>query len=134
MAPDQIACAAMLPNSSPRLERKRASPCPRFESLARGSGAKNTRRAYKSERSGDIPALLEQQASGSPLLRTNFERMTDPIGEFDSLFPDRSSRRPIGGQLVERLRAAIQSGGLAEGTRILPSRELASRIGVSRNT
>ncbi|MDB5094881.1 MAG: PLP-dependent aminotransferase family protein [Candidatus Eremiobacteraeota bacterium] len=60
--------------------------------------------------------------------------MTDPTGEFESLFPDRSSRLPIGRQLVERLRAAIHNGGLAEGTRLLPSRELAARIGVSRNT
>lgn len=51
-----------------------------------------------------------------------------------SLFPDRTSHVPIGKQLVERLRAAIRSGALAEGTRLLPSREFAARIGVSRNT
>ena len=60
--------------------------------------------------------------------------LSGPIGDVTSLFPDRSSHVPIGKQLIERLRASIRSGALAEGTRLLPSREFAARIGVSRNT
>lgn len=60
--------------------------------------------------------------------------MIEPIPSLDSLFPDRSSPVPLGKQLVARLRASIRTGGLAAGTRLLPSRELAARIGISRNT
>ena len=51
-----------------------------------------------------------------------------------SLFPDPASPIPLSRQLVERLRLAIRSGSLAEGSRLLPTREFAVRIGVSRNT
>jgi GntR family transcriptional regulator / MocR family aminotransferase len=51
-----------------------------------------------------------------------------------SLFPDHASPVPLSRQLVQRLRHAIRSGSLAEGSRLLPTREFASRIGVSRNT
>jgi GntR family transcriptional regulator/MocR family aminotransferase len=54
--------------------------------------------------------------------------------DIDSLFPDHSSPIPLSRQLVQRLRHAIRSGALAEGSRLLPTREFASRIGVSRNT
>ena len=52
----------------------------------------------------------------------------------ESLFPDHASRVPLSRQLVQRLRNAIRAGGLAEGSRLLPTREFATRIGVSRNT
>jgi len=51
-----------------------------------------------------------------------------------SLFPDHASPVPLSRQLVQRLRHAIRSGSLAEGSRLLPTREFASRLGVSRNT
>jgi len=51
-----------------------------------------------------------------------------------SLFPDHASRVPLSRQLVQRLRNAIRAGALAEGSRLLPTREFATRIGVSRNT
>jgi GntR family transcriptional regulator/MocR family aminotransferase len=57
----------------------------------------------------------------------------EPIG-LESLFPDRSSGEPLGAQLVRRLRAAIASGFFPAASRLLPSRELASRLGLSRNT
>ncbi len=59
--------------------------------------------------------------------------MKEPIG-LESLFPDRSSSEPLGAQLVRRLRAAVESGFFAPAARLLPSRELAQRLGVSRNT
>lgn len=56
-----------------------------------------------------------------------------PIG-LEPLFPDRSSGEPLGGQLVRRLRGAIESGFFPAASRLLPSRELARRLGLSRNT
>ena len=57
----------------------------------------------------------------------------EPI-DLEPLFPDRASSEPLNSQLVRRLRNAIESGALASGTRLLPSRELAKRLGVARNT
>jgi GntR family transcriptional regulator / MocR family aminotransferase len=51
-----------------------------------------------------------------------------------SLFPDPTSPVPLSRQLLQRLRQAIRSGALAEGSRLLPTREFAARLGVSRNT
>ena len=51
-----------------------------------------------------------------------------------SLFPDPASPVPLSRQLLQRLRHAIRSGALAEGSRLLPTREFAARLGVSRNT
>jgi GntR family transcriptional regulator / MocR family aminotransferase len=51
-----------------------------------------------------------------------------------SLFPDRTSPVPLSRQLLQRLRQAIRSGALAPGSRLLPTREFAARLGVSRNT
>ena len=59
--------------------------------------------------------------------------MEEPI-ELGPLFPDRESREPLGQQLVRRLRGAIESSVFAPGAKLLPSRELARRLGVSRNT
>jgi GntR family transcriptional regulator/MocR family aminotransferase len=59
--------------------------------------------------------------------------MKEPIS-LEPLFPDRSSGEPLGTQLVRRLRTAIESGFFAAGSRLLPSRELAKRLGISRNT
>jgi GntR family transcriptional regulator / MocR family aminotransferase len=59
--------------------------------------------------------------------------MEEPIS-LEPLFPDRSSGEPLGTQLVRRLRTAIKSGFFAAGSRLLPSRELAKRLGISRNT
>jgi len=59
--------------------------------------------------------------------------MKEPIG-LEPLFPDRSAGEPLGAQLVRRLRGAIKSGFFPPDTRLLPSRELAQRLGLSRNT
>ena len=52
----------------------------------------------------------------------------------EALFPDRRSSEPLGRQLIRRLRAAIESGVFKPSTRLLPSRELAARLGLARNT
>jgi GntR family transcriptional regulator/MocR family aminotransferase len=59
--------------------------------------------------------------------------MKEPIS-LEPLFLDRSSAEPLGAQLVRRLRAAVETGFLPAASRVLPSRELARRLGVSRNT
>jgi GntR family transcriptional regulator/MocR family aminotransferase len=59
--------------------------------------------------------------------------MGEPI-ELGPLFPDRESGEPLGQQLVRRLRAAIESSVFPPGAKLLPSRELARRLGISRNT
>jgi GntR family transcriptional regulator / MocR family aminotransferase len=59
--------------------------------------------------------------------------MKEPIG-LEPLFPDRSSDEPLRGQLVRRLRGAIESGFFPESSRLLSSRELGKRLGLSRNT
>lgn len=59
--------------------------------------------------------------------------MKEPI-ILGALHPDRSSGEPLHRQIERRFRAAIESGVLASGTRMLPSRLLADRLGVSRNT
>lgn len=59
--------------------------------------------------------------------------MKEPI-DLEPLFPDRTSDESLGAQLVRRLRAAIESGFFPAASRLLPSRELALRLGVSRNT
>jgi GntR family transcriptional regulator / MocR family aminotransferase len=60
-------------------------------------------------------------------------KMKEPIN-LEPLFPDRASAEPLGAQLVRRLRAAVETGFFPAGSRLLPSRELARRLGVSRNT
>ena len=57
----------------------------------------------------------------------------EPI-DLEPLFPDRTSEEPIGAQLVRRLRNAIETGFFPPSSRLLPSRELAQRLGVARNT
>src|SRR5436189_5464523 len=47
---------------------------------------------------------------------------------------DRSSRQPLHDQLYLQLAAAISSGQIARGTRLPPSRKLATELGISRNT
>lgn len=59
--------------------------------------------------------------------------MKVPI-DLEPLFPDRASAEALGRQLVRRLRMAIESGFFPPASRLLPSRELAARLGVSRNT
>jgi GntR family transcriptional regulator/MocR family aminotransferase len=59
--------------------------------------------------------------------------MGEPI-DVESLFPDRGSGETLGAQLTRRLRHAIETGFFAPGARLLPSRELARRLGVARNT
>jgi GntR family transcriptional regulator / MocR family aminotransferase len=59
--------------------------------------------------------------------------MKVPI-DLEPLFPDRASAEALGAQLIRRLRAAIESGFFPPASRLLPSRELAARLGVSRNT
>lgn len=54
--------------------------------------------------------------------------------DLESLFPDRSSGETLYAQLVRRLRSAIESGFFPPSSRLLPSRELAKRLGVARNT
>jgi GntR family transcriptional regulator / MocR family aminotransferase len=60
-------------------------------------------------------------------------RMREPI-DLEPLFPDRASGEALGVQLVRRLRSTIESGFFPPATRLLPSRELARRLGISRNT
>jgi GntR family transcriptional regulator/MocR family aminotransferase len=57
----------------------------------------------------------------------------EPI-DVQALLPDRASGEPLYEQLVRRFRAGIERGVLAAGTRMLPTRQLAERLGVSRNT
>ena len=45
-----------------------------------------------------------------------------------------NSSSPLGVQVRERLREAIRFAGLPRGTRLPASRDLARRLGVSRNT
>ncbi len=59
--------------------------------------------------------------------------MMEPIG-LEPLFPDRDSPEPLGRQFVRRLRHAIENGIFKPQSRLLPSRELALRLGLSRNT
>jgi len=59
--------------------------------------------------------------------------MKEPIG-LEPLFPDRDSDEPLGRQFVRRLRLAIENGLFKPSSRLLPSRELALRLGLSRNT
>lgn len=59
--------------------------------------------------------------------------MKGPI-DLEPLFPDRFSGEPLGAQLVRRLRIAIESGFFAPATRLMPSRVLAQRLGLARNT
>lgn len=59
--------------------------------------------------------------------------MQEPIN-LEPLFPDRASGEPLGGQFLRRLRDAIRSGFFLPGSRLLPSRELAKRLSVARNT
>ena len=51
-----------------------------------------------------------------------------------TLIPNPASPVPLSRQLAQQLRAAIRNGSFAEGSRLLPSREFAARLGVSRNT
>ncbi|HEY1978050.1 MAG TPA: PLP-dependent aminotransferase family protein [Candidatus Baltobacteraceae bacterium] len=59
--------------------------------------------------------------------------MKEPI-DLEPLFPDRASGEAVGAQLVRRLRHAIETGFFPPAVRLLPSRELAKRLGVARNT
>jgi GntR family transcriptional regulator/MocR family aminotransferase len=52
----------------------------------------------------------------------------------EPLFPDRDSSETLGHQLTRRLRDAIESGLYKPSSRLLPSRELAARLGLARNT
>lgn len=60
-------------------------------------------------------------------------KMKEPI-DLEPLFPDRAAREPLEAQLVRRLRTAIESGFFPAASRLLPSRELARRLDLSRNT
>ncbi|HTA39952.1 MAG TPA: PLP-dependent aminotransferase family protein, partial [Candidatus Acidoferrales bacterium] len=59
--------------------------------------------------------------------------MREPI-DLEPLFPDRSSGEALGAQFLRRLRGAVDSGFFPAGARLLPSRELARRLGIARNT
>jgi GntR family transcriptional regulator/MocR family aminotransferase len=59
--------------------------------------------------------------------------MKEPI-DLEPLFPDRASGETLGAQLVRRLRHAIETGFFPPTARLLPSRELAKRLGIARNT
>jgi GntR family transcriptional regulator/MocR family aminotransferase len=58
----------------------------------------------------------------------------DETYDLEPLFPDRDCDEPLGRQFVRRLRHAIESGRYAPSSRLLPSRELARRLGLGRNT
>ncbi|HZO94803.1 MAG TPA: PLP-dependent aminotransferase family protein [Candidatus Baltobacteraceae bacterium] len=55
-------------------------------------------------------------------------------GDLEPLFPDRDSAEPLVRQVARRLREAIESGLYQPATRLLPQRDLAQRLGLSRNT
>ncbi len=59
--------------------------------------------------------------------------MKAPIS-LETLFPDRASGEPLAAQLIRRLRGAVESGFFPPAARILPSRELARQLGLSRDT
>ena len=59
--------------------------------------------------------------------------MKEPVF-LEPLFPDRSSGENLAVQLARRLRDAIERRELAPGTRLLGTRQLASRLGLGRNT
>jgi GntR family transcriptional regulator / MocR family aminotransferase len=50
------------------------------------------------------------------------------------IFLDPESGKPLAGQLYEQLRRAITSGRLLAGDQLVPSRQLAGELGVSRHT
>src|SRR5260370_28934461 len=50
------------------------------------------------------------------------------------LFLAREGGKPLTGQLYEQLRHAIATGRLLPGDQLVPSRELAGELGVSRHT
>jgi len=50
------------------------------------------------------------------------------------LFLDPESGKPLAGQLYEQLRQAIAAGRLLPGDQLVPSRQLAAELGVSRHT
>jgi len=52
----------------------------------------------------------------------------------EALFPNRDSSETLVSQLSRKIRAAIEAGIFPLNSKILPSRELAVRLGVSRNT
>src|SRR5579885_2581540 len=52
----------------------------------------------------------------------------------EPLFPDRGSSEGLTAQLVRKMRTAIQDGFFPPATRLLPSRDLAKRLGIARNT
>lgn len=58
----------------------------------------------------------------------------DESDNVEPLFPDRGSDEPLARQFARRLRRAIESGLYQPSSRLLPSRELARRLGLSRNT
>ncbi|HEY2473496.1 MAG TPA: PLP-dependent aminotransferase family protein [Candidatus Cybelea sp.] len=60
-------------------------------------------------------------------------KVKEPI-DLEPLFPDHESSEPLGAQFVRRLRTAIKSGFFPTASRLLPSRTLARRLGISRNT
>ncbi|MGB7016148.1 MAG: GntR family transcriptional regulator, partial [Candidatus Cybelea sp.] len=59
--------------------------------------------------------------------------MKEPLF-LEPLFPDRSSGENLAVQLARRLRDAIERRELAPGMRLLGTRQLASRLGLGRNT
>src|SRR5208337_3357778 len=50
------------------------------------------------------------------------------------LFLDPEATKPLTGQLYEQLRHAITTGRLLPGDQLVPSRQLAGELGVSRHT
>src|ERR1700733_15584494 len=50
------------------------------------------------------------------------------------LFLDPAAGQPLAGQLYEQLRGAITGGRLLPGDQLVPSRQLATELGVSRHT
>ncbi|MFY9632347.1 MAG: PLP-dependent aminotransferase family protein [Candidatus Cybelea sp.] len=60
-------------------------------------------------------------------------KMKEPLF-LEPLFPDRSSGENLAVQLARRLRDAIERRELAPGMRLLGTRQLASRLGLGRNT
>lgn len=59
-------------------------------------------------------------------------RTLEPVARIDRI--DRRKRAPLGRQIYERVRKAIDTGVLAPGARVASARALASELGVARGT
>lgn len=77
----------------------------------------------------EVDPIFYSQLSQLFIMKIN---PTYPV--WSSFALDRNDKRPIQDQIVAFFRDAIASGSMRSGTRLPPTRELASELGVARNT